>query len=185
MQRYVELHLHTPFSFLDGASSAEELVNRAVELGYHALAVTDHDGLYGAMEFAQTAQAAGIAPITGAELTLLDGSHLTLLASTKQGYANLSQLITEAHRLPNEAVSRQLSATSNENGRRQTETAVGAVREPPSLLAERPLTPQPPSPRPQGKGGTPRSRLPPPARGEGDERRRRLPSPDAGEEGRR
>jgi len=97
-QRYVELHLHTAFSFLDGASSAEDLVNRAIELGYHALAVTDHDGLYGAMEFAQTAQAAGIAPITGAELTLTDGSHLTLLASTKQGYANLSRLITEAHR---------------------------------------------------------------------------------------
>ena len=97
---YVELHLHTAFSFLDGASLADDLIARAVELGYHALAVTDHDGLYGAMEFAKSADAAGIAPITGAELTIIDDTHLTLLAATPKGYANLSTLITEAHRLP-------------------------------------------------------------------------------------
>ncbi|MCC6790648.1 MAG: DNA polymerase III subunit alpha [Thermomicrobiales bacterium] len=113
-QRYVELHLHTAFSFLDGASQADELVARAVELGYHALAVTDHDGLYGAMEFAQSAHAAGIAPITGAEVTLTDGTHLTLLAATARGYANLSQLLTEAHRMPDGAVSPQLSAFSGQ-----------------------------------------------------------------------
>jgi error-prone DNA polymerase len=94
---YVELHLHTAFSFLDGASLPEEMIARACELGYHALAVTDHDGLYGAMEFAQHAQAAGIAPLTGAELTLIDGSHLTLLAESARGYANLCRLITAAH----------------------------------------------------------------------------------------
>ncbi|HEY7035965.1 MAG TPA: PHP domain-containing protein, partial [Thermomicrobiales bacterium] len=94
---YVELHLHTAFSFLDGASLAEELVGRAVELGYRALAVTDHDGLYGAMEFALAAKGAGIAPITGAEVTLTDGTHLTLLAETKAGYANLCRLLTAAH----------------------------------------------------------------------------------------
>src|SRR5690625_4138995 len=66
---YVELHLHTAFSLLDGASLPEELVNRAAELDYKALAVTDHNGLYGAMEFAQAAKAAGIQPITGAEIT--------------------------------------------------------------------------------------------------------------------
>jgi hypothetical protein len=142
-RRYVELHLHTAFSFLDGASSAEELINRALELGYQTLAVTDHDGLYGAMEFAQTAQAAGIKPITGAEVTLTDGSHLTLFAATKQGYANLSQLLTEAHRLPDGAVSRQLSALSNE--------LVGAFREPPSLVAATP--PNPPTPFPPSVGG--------------------------------
>ena len=96
---YVELHLHTAFSFLDGASHAEDLIARALELGYDALAATDHDGLHGAMEFAQAAHAAGIRPITGAELTLLDGSHLTLLATSPQGYSNISKLITEAHRM--------------------------------------------------------------------------------------
>jgi len=100
--RYVELHLHTAFSFLDGASLPEEMIGRALELGYRSLAVTDHDGLYGAMEFAQLADDAGIFPITGAELTLTDESHITLLAASHRGYANLSKLITEAHRLPPE-----------------------------------------------------------------------------------
>src|SRR4051794_24066814 len=94
---YVELHLHTAFSFLDGASLPEEMIARASDLGYQALAVTDHDGLYGAMEFAQAAQNAGIAPITGAEVTLIDGTHLTLLAETPTGYANLSKLLTASH----------------------------------------------------------------------------------------
>ncbi len=101
---YVELHAHTAFSFLDGASLPEEMVNRALELGYPAMAVTDHDGLYGSMEFAQIAENAGLFPITGAELTLTDESHLTLLATSHRGYANLSRLITEAHRLPPEAL---------------------------------------------------------------------------------
>src|ERR671922_583714 len=94
---YAELHLHTAFSFLDGASLPEELVGRAAELGYRALAVTDHDGLHGALEFARLAREAGIAPITGAELTLTDGTHLTLLAESQTGYANLCRLITAAH----------------------------------------------------------------------------------------
>jgi error-prone DNA polymerase len=95
--RYVELHLHSAFSFLDGASLPGELIERAGELGYRALALTDHDGLHGAMEFAQAAKSAGIQPITGAEVTLVDGAHLTLLAETPQGYANLSRLIAHAH----------------------------------------------------------------------------------------
>jgi error-prone DNA polymerase len=95
---YVELHLHTAYSLLDGASLPEEIIDRAVELDYQALAVTDHNGLYGAMEFAQAAKAAGIQPITGAEITLTDGSHLTLLAESSTGYANLSRLITSAYR---------------------------------------------------------------------------------------
>ncbi len=99
---YIELHAHTAYSLLDGASMPEEMIGRARELRYPALAVTDHDGLYGSMEFAQKAWAAEIFPITGAELTLTDESHITLLAATKTGYANLSKLITEAHRLPPE-----------------------------------------------------------------------------------
>ena len=98
---YVELHLHTAFSFLDGASLPEELVGRAADLGYRALAITDHDGLYGAMEFTRAARAANIAPITGAELTLTDGSHLTLLVETVAGYRNLCRLITAAYAGPN------------------------------------------------------------------------------------
>ncbi|MGA7669454.1 MAG: error-prone DNA polymerase [Nitrolancea sp.] len=97
MASYVELHLHTAYSFLDGASLPEEFIARAVDLGYTALASTDHDGLYGAMEFAQAAHAANIQPITGAELTLDNESHLTFLAETPQGYANLSRLITAAY----------------------------------------------------------------------------------------
>jgi len=70
---YAELHAHSNFSFLEGASHVEELVLRARELGYEALALTDHDGLHGAMEFAQCARAWGLKPITGAEVTLASG----------------------------------------------------------------------------------------------------------------
>src|SRR3989442_10924435 len=69
----VELHLHTCFSFLDGASLPEALALRAADLGYRALAITDHDGLHGAMEFAQACAAAGVQPIVGVELTLAHG----------------------------------------------------------------------------------------------------------------
>src|SRR6266542_1879246 len=94
---YVELHAHSAYSFLDGASLPEELVVRAAELGHTALALTDHDGVYGSLEFAHAAKAFGVHPITGAEVTLADGSHVTLLAETAAGYANLCRLLTEAH----------------------------------------------------------------------------------------
>jgi error-prone DNA polymerase len=94
---YAELHAHSNFSFLEGASHVDELVMRALELGYDALALTDHDGLHGAMEFAQCARAWGIRPITGAEVTLVDGHHLTFLCETPRGYANLCRLLTHAH----------------------------------------------------------------------------------------
>ncbi len=97
MAVYVELHAHSNFSFLEGASHIEEVVLRALELGHKALALTDHDGLHGAMEFAQCAQAWGLRPITGAEVTLSDGHHLTLLCETQRGYANLCRLLTHAH----------------------------------------------------------------------------------------
>jgi error-prone DNA polymerase len=94
---YVELHAHSAYSFLDGASHPEELVVRAAELGYPALALTDHDGVYGSLEFAHAAKHFGVRPITGAELTLADRSHVTLLVETPAGYANLCRLITAAH----------------------------------------------------------------------------------------
>jgi len=94
---YIELHCHSAFSFLDGASLPEQLALTASQLGYPALALTDHNGLYGSMAFAQGTQKLGLQAITGAELTLLDGAHVTLLAETPEGYANLCRLITEAH----------------------------------------------------------------------------------------
>jgi error-prone DNA polymerase len=94
---YVELHAHSAYSFLDGASLPEELAVRAAELGYEALALTDHDGVYGSLEFAHAAKAFGVRPITGAEVTLRDGSHVTLLVESPRGYANLCRLLTAAH----------------------------------------------------------------------------------------
>src|SRR5262249_61061362 len=79
---YVELHCHSAYSFLDGASRPEELAATAAELGYEALALTDHDNLSGALVHAHAARAAGIHPITGAELSLRDEDgpfHITLL----------------------------------------------------------------------------------------------------------
>jgi error-prone DNA polymerase len=94
---YVELHAHSAYSFLDGASQPEELAARAAELGYGALALTDHDGVYGSLEFAHAAKHFGVRPITGAEVTLQDGAHVTLLVETSQGYANLCRILTTAH----------------------------------------------------------------------------------------
>src|SRR6267378_6343864 len=97
MTSYAELHCHSAFSCLDGASLPEDLAVTAHELGYQALALTDHNGLYGSMTFAQAAKSLGLQAITGAEVTLTDGAHLTLLAETPQGYSNLCRLLTEAH----------------------------------------------------------------------------------------
>ena len=94
---YVELHCHSAYSFFDGASLPEELAVRAAELGYEALALTDHDGIYGSLEFAYAAKAFGLRPITGAEVALTDGSHVTLLCESPAGYANLCRLLTAAH----------------------------------------------------------------------------------------
>src|SRR5436190_5204267 len=94
---YVELHAHSAYSFLDGASTPEELLAAAAVHGYSALALTDHDGLWGAMEFAQAARGLAIKAITGAELSLTDGSHLTLLVQDRDGYRNLCRLVTHAH----------------------------------------------------------------------------------------
>src|ERR671917_845326 len=94
---YVELHCHSAYSFLDGASHPVELAAAAAEQGHEALALTDHDGLHGAMEMAQALKPLGVRPITGAEITLDDGHHLTLLCQDRAGYTNLCRLITAAH----------------------------------------------------------------------------------------
>jgi error-prone DNA polymerase len=94
---YVELHAHSAYSFLDGASLPEELAARAAELGHDTLALTDHDGVYGSLEFAHAAKHLGVRPITGAEVTLAGGRHLTLLCETREGYANLCRILTDAH----------------------------------------------------------------------------------------
>jgi DNA polymerase III alpha subunit len=72
MAPYAELHCHTNFSFLDGASAPDELVERAMTLGLSGLAVTDHQGLYGTVRFASAAEAAGLHPVVGTEIELLD-----------------------------------------------------------------------------------------------------------------
>jgi len=94
---YAELHCHSYYSFHDGASSLEELVLWAKELGYHVLAITDHDNLCGAMRFAQLCHSLDIHGIIGAEVTIKGGYHLTLLAKDREGYRNLCSLITAAH----------------------------------------------------------------------------------------
>ena len=106
MNGYAELHLHTNYSLLDGASHPEELIGRARELGYRSLAITDHDNLFGAMVFARLCKEMSIQPITGVELTLGDdegsGSprhHLTLLAATREGYGNICRLVSLANGL--------------------------------------------------------------------------------------
>jgi error-prone DNA polymerase len=94
---YVELHCHSAYSFLDGVSLPDELAHRAAELGYEALALTDHDSVSGSMELAQAAAACGVRAIHGAEVTLADGRHLTLLVRDARGWRNLCRLLTLAH----------------------------------------------------------------------------------------
>ena len=103
---YIELHAASAFSFLDGASTPEALVDRAAALDYPALALLDRDGVYGAPRFHQAATAAGIRPIIGSELTItvvredVDGPgairpwRLPVLVESKEGYRNLCRLVT-------------------------------------------------------------------------------------------
>jgi error-prone DNA polymerase len=93
---YVELHAHSAFSFLDGASTPVELASAAAQLGYPAFALTDHDGVWGSMEFVQACKGSGVRAITGAEVTVGD-AHVTLLVEDASGYRNLCRLLTAAH----------------------------------------------------------------------------------------
>jgi len=91
---YLELHAASAFSFLRASSLPEELVGRAAELGFPAVALLDRDGVSGAPRFFKSARAAGIRPLVGAELTLAGGGCLPLLVESRPGYRNLCALIT-------------------------------------------------------------------------------------------
>ncbi len=100
---WIELHCHSAYSFLDGASDPAELAATAAELGHEALALTDHDNVCGAMEFAHACKGVGVRPIIGCELTvevprrMPRPVHVTLLVESARGWASLCRLITEAH----------------------------------------------------------------------------------------
>jgi len=94
---FIHLHVHSQYSFLDGASTLDRLLEKAQALGMPALALTDHNRLTGAVRFYEKAKSLGIKPIIGAEITLEGGYHLTLLCKDIFGYSNLCRLLTEAH----------------------------------------------------------------------------------------
>ncbi|MDN4649660.1 error-prone DNA polymerase [Curtobacterium sp. PsM8] len=106
---YAELHAHSTFSFLDGASPPEHLLEEAARLGLHGLAITDHDGFYGAARMAEVAETyPSITTVYGAELSLgltepqngvpdPEGSHLLLLADGQDGYHRMAGAVTAAH----------------------------------------------------------------------------------------
>ena len=94
---FAELHCTSSYSFLGGASDPEELVERAVQLGLTGLALTDRDGFYGAVAFAEAARDTGLETVFGAELSLEPDRALTVLAIGYEGYVTLSHLITDAH----------------------------------------------------------------------------------------
>ncbi|HET8861744.1 MAG TPA: PHP domain-containing protein, partial [Solirubrobacterales bacterium] len=110
---YVELHAHSAFSFLDGASTPMELAAAAADWGHPALALTDHDGVWGSMEFAHACRGFGVRAITGAEVTVTarrraesgrmaaeigpSAAHVTLLVESAAGYRNLCRLLSKAH----------------------------------------------------------------------------------------
>jgi len=109
---FVHLHLHTEYSLLDGACRMDKLVEKAHELKFPAMAITDHGAMHGAIEFYQAARAKGIKPIIGCEVYVAPGSrlekkqgsstrdvyhHLGLLAKNETGYKNLVRLVTDAH----------------------------------------------------------------------------------------
>ena len=127
MAGFVHLHVHSTFSFMDGAAPIAGLIDRVRQLGMDALALTDHQGLYGAIRFYRAARAAGIRPIVGAEIVVepagvfgqeadlpplarlarplaggsararASGFHLTLLAKDMTGYRHLCTLLSRAH----------------------------------------------------------------------------------------
>jgi error-prone DNA polymerase len=105
---YAELHCHSNFSFLDGGSHPEEMVEEAARLGLGALAITDHDGMYGVVRFAEAARAVGVPTVFGAEVSLgltrpqngvadPEGSHLVVLARDPAGYTRLCRALSVAH----------------------------------------------------------------------------------------
>jgi len=96
MPGWVDLHVHSNYSFLDGASDVDDLADAAVEQGLDALALTDTNGLYGAVRFANAAKERGLRPIFGAELQLQDMGHIVLIARDRQGWTSLCRTISAA-----------------------------------------------------------------------------------------
>ncbi len=96
LNEYAELHCWSNFTFLEGGSHPEDLVDRALELGLRALALTDRDGLYAAVRFSKRAKARGLPAIVGSELAFEDGGRIVLLVENERGYANLCELISVA-----------------------------------------------------------------------------------------
>ncbi|HEV2779080.1 MAG TPA: error-prone DNA polymerase [Actinophytocola sp.] len=105
---YAELHCHSNFSFLDGASHPEELIEAAALLGLDAIALTDHDGMYGVVRFAEAAKELGVRTVFGTELSLNlsapqngipdpEGEHLLLLADKQEGYHRLCRTLTNGY----------------------------------------------------------------------------------------
>jgi DNA-directed DNA polymerase III PolC len=94
---FTHLHVHSAFSFLYGTFTPEALVQRAKEKGFDAMALTEKNGLYGAVRFYKAATSEAIKPILGSEITLWDGTSLILLALSFAGYQNLCRILSEAH----------------------------------------------------------------------------------------
>jgi DNA-directed DNA polymerase III PolC len=94
---FIHLHVHSAFSFLYGTFTPEALVQRAKEKGFDAVALTDKNGLYGALRFYKAATSAATKPILGSEITLWDGTALILLALSFKGYRDLCRILSEAH----------------------------------------------------------------------------------------
>ena len=108
MALYGELHAHSGFSFLDGASDPEELAAEGARLGLSGLALTDHHGFYGVVRFAEAARAFGLPTVFGTEISIdaeddrvgvhdPSGAHLVVLARSPEGYRALSTMLGEAH----------------------------------------------------------------------------------------
>src|SRR5438552_262768 len=157
---YAELHCHSNYSFLEGASHPDELVARARDLEMPALAITDRNGFYGAVKFLGAAQRAGIQPIIGTELTIDDGTtppkdrvdydrwgdRLLLLAEDKIGYMSLCRLISTAQ-MPNAKGMARLPASAL--------TTLRADQPAPASHHLIALGPDPPSAGLQGEGDQP------------------------------
>ena len=106
---FTHLHVHTEYSMLDGLSRLESLVDKAKELGMDSLGITDHGGMYGAIDFYRIAKKAGIKPIIGCETYVAASSrhsktpadkspyHMTILAKDATGYQNLVKLVSKSH----------------------------------------------------------------------------------------
>lgn len=95
--RFVHLHVHSNYSLREGAARVEDLARSAAAMGMDAIALTDHDGMYGAVRFTLACKDAGVRPILGAELEWGEGYHVTLLAQNASGWSNLCRLVTSMH----------------------------------------------------------------------------------------